>query len=415
MGKRVVVGGAGFGGLAAAFSLARLSPDVEVVLVDAERSHVYTPWLYEVATGFLFASGRKARTLLRRGARVPYEEILKYAPKNIRFRQGRVSKIDTTDKHLLFEDGMTLRFDVVILAFGSEEEDYGIPGVKLYGMPLKSIADGMRIEERLKEDLEALREGKRQEVRVVIGGAGAAGVETAAELAQYLHACTQHHLCPSGVSITLIDAAAHLLGMFPSALRERATKRAKQIGIRLRLSARITQIDADIIRTDAGSIPYDIFIWTGGIRPNRLTALSDLMRDPRGRLLADRYGCSQERKDIFVLGDGALLTDPSTGKPVPPAAWAAMREGRQVGENVARLLAGKSMKPLVFPRMYPAIVTVGGHYSVATILGVSFSGFFAFVLRRLVDFHYFFSILPFSVAIRFWWRGAELFENNNQV
>ena len=415
MQKRVVVGGAGFGGLAAALSLARQMPELEVVLVDAQRCHVYTPWLYEVATGFLFEGRRNIQTFLRRGAQVPYEEIIRYAPKNLRFRQGRVAKIDAQTKHFIFEDGISLKFDTAVLAFGSEGEDYGIPGVKEYGMPLKSIVDGVHIEERLGALLEEVRLGHRERARVVIGGAGAAGVETASELAHGMYLRTKHDVFSDAVQVMLVDAAPTILGMFSQALQRAASTRARKLGVDLRMSERITNVASDVITTDKGEIPYDLFLWTGGIRPNRLTATSSLMRDPRGRLLTNAFGQAQEHPDLFVVGDGALLIDPRTGKPVPPAAWAAMQEGKQVGMNVARMLSGVPLKTLVFPRVYPAVVTVGGHYSVATVLGISFSGFWAFVLRRLVDFHYFLSILPFRVAIKLWYRGADIFENNTHV
>lgn len=416
MQKRVVVGGAGFGGLAAALSLARLMPEIEVVLVDAHRSHVYTPWLYEVATGFLFEPGRKSRSLLRRGAHVPYEEIVRYAPGNVRFRQGHVASIDPEGKQFVFEDGMTLRYDLAILSFGSEGEDYGIPGVKEFGMPLKSLADGIRIEERLQELLFHVKnDTHKKEVKVVIGGAGAAGVETAAELAHYIHLCMAEGVCRDTMEITLVDAVPNILNAFPAHLQKAATRRAKRIGVTLRMDSAITRVDEGRITTKKGQIPYDILIWTGGIRPNRLTAGSSLQRDPRGRLQSDVFGQAKDRADLFVLGDGAVMIDPRTSKSVPPAAWAAMQEGRQVGENVARMLSGLAMRPLAYPRLYPAVVTVGGHYSVATVMGVCFSGFFAFVLRRLIDFHYFQTILPWSVAFKLWLRGAQIFEKNDRV
>jgi NADH dehydrogenase FAD-containing subunit len=416
MQKRVVVAGAGFGGLAAALSISRRLADVEVVLVDAQRCHAYTPWLYEVATGFLFERSRKVRSLLRRGAHVPYEEIVRHAPGNIRFRQGRITKIDTQEKHLVFEDGMTLQFDIVALALGSEWEDYGIPGVKTYGMPLKTVADAMHIEERLQGLLEALKFGKQEDVRVVVGGAGAAGVETAAELANYLHECTAHGLCPGAVRVSLIDTSPSILNAFPKPLREAATRRAKSVGIELYMSSAITAVDPTHVITEKGAVPYDLFLWTGGIRPNQVTAHhTDVMRDPRGRLLADAFGRSKEREDVFVLGDGASIVDPRTGRPVPSAAWAAMREGKQVGENIARMLTGTPLLPLVFPRVYPAVVTVGGHYSVATVFGICFSGRLAFFLRRCIDFHYFQSILPLRIALQLWHKGAKIFDRNDHL
>ena len=150
--KRIVILGAGFGGLVSAILLAKKNHELEIVLIDKNSEHLYTPWLYDVATSFLVKPKNKEIALLKKVSAVSIKELIKmHGFKNLRFRQAEIQGVDVKTKHVLLKSGMTLAYDFLVVALGAKTTYYGIPGMEKFALPMKTLEDGMQVQERIGE------------------------------------------------------------------------------------------------------------------------------------------------------------------------------------------------------------------------------------------------------------------------
>lgn len=410
---RVVILGAGFAGLLTALTLARRNYAGEIVLVDERAHHTYSPWLYEVATSFFGLESRAKVRKMKHSAIYSIQDILSKNP-GVRFRQARVAAAEFHDQYLVFEDGHTLRYDYLVIALGSQSEFYNIPGLAEHALPLKSIDDALLIRTRLDQLLRQLEEQKIERARVVVCGAGATGVELAAELANSIgvHGCRivrdQHCL-----EVDLLEAGPEILSPFPPALRKKARANLGRVGVNVKTDTVITEVRADRLIAKTGEIHFDACIWSGGVRPNEVLSTWGLSKDARGRLQIGDDFRVREFKNVFALGDCASFIDSRTQRTAPPTAWVAMRQGQWLGKNLPQIINGEKTNAWRLPKNYPAVIMVGGRFVVASILGAHWSGRLLYFLRRLVDLHYFLVIFPFWAGLKFWWRGTKVFELND--
>ncbi len=410
---RIVILGAGFGGLLTALTLAKQNYSGEIVLVDARDHHTYSPWLYEVATGFLLAGGKREAVLMKRSAIFPIKEIIKPWPR-LRFRQGKVVALEVHDQYVVLEDGNTLRYDQLVIALGSEPEFYNIPGLAEHCMALKSVDDALLVRDRVMALIDQTENGQKKMARVVIAGAGATGVETASELVNTIkHHCESLINCRGQVEVTLVEAGPTVLAPFPVSLQQWASARLLQLGVKLQTNSTITKVEANKIILKDAELPFDLCVWTGGVRPNSVFATWGLPKDARGRIQVDEYLRVAGLQNVFALGDGAAFIDPRTQKPAPGTAWVAMDQGKRLGDNLSRLSLGQSIRPFTLPKNYPAVLEIGGRFAVATIGGFNFKDQLAHLVRRVIDLNYFLAIFPFWRALKLWRQGTKIFEMND--
>lgn len=411
--KRVVILGAGFGGLLTALTLARKNYNGEIVLVDVRDHHTYSPWLYEVATGFISHGGALAGIIMRNSASFSIREIIK-PYQQLRFRQGLVNALEIHDQYVVFEDGHTLRYDQLVVSLGSEPEFYNIEGIADHALMLKTVPEALMVRDRIDDLVKKLENSEYKLGRIVIGGAGATGVETASELVNSINChCEKLKLCHGKIEVTLLEAGPNVLGPFPSVLQKWALKRMIELGVNVQTNTVITKVESDNLITKEGNIPFDLCIWTGGVRPNSILSTWGIPKDARGRIIVDEYLKVTGLENVYALGDNTAFTDKNTDKLAPGTAWVAMRQGKLLGDNLSRLSLGQLLKPFNLPKHYPAVMAVGGKFAVATVGGFHFKNVIAFFLRQVIDLHYFLAIFPFWRALKFWWQGTKVFEKND--
>lgn len=421
--KNIVVLGGGFGGLQAALRLGKsirklgLGDKYSVILVDKRPFHLFTPLLYEVATtSEASATARELQSLVA----YPFKTLLEGS--GAEFRLDEVLHLDITEGVVHMKNGK-LRYEYLIIALGGETNYYRIPGLEAHGLPLKNFEDALAIRERLNP---RVGEGKGL-TRVVIGGGGSTGVELAAEIREW--SCEKPHAATCNLHVTLIEGGPVILGALDPRVRAKATRRLKRLGVQILTEERIARVDIREIHLESGEkIPYDVFIWTGGVKAAPLTERLPVKREGKGRIeIHEAMECIPESPDlrvagnIYAVGDIACLYDPKTGAPSPWMARPAMMEARCAAKNIiARIKFAEGMSREVKTYTYrvpdyPYIVPVGGKYAVAKIGPFIISGFLAWVFKGIVELNYFFSIMPWYRALAVWLKGFILFIKNDRM
>lgn len=431
-GGRTVILGGGFAGLVAALRLAKGQTNEEVVLVDAGGHHVYTPWLYEVATGFLMEDDKAELKQLRESSQLSLAKVCDMAKrKNLRFRKAEVVGLDVDAKHVLLHGGKTLSYDRVVVALGSQIETFGIKGIEEYAHTLRSVGNANDIRKSLHKIVTGATTASKLQT-IIIAGAGATGVETAAELANFLQRCRERSVCPSGaIRLVLLDAAPTILSQFSPRMRNWAQTRLERLGVEIMTDTMVTKVSESSITLkprqmsddemsksscpfqEATEVDADLLIWSGGVRPNEVLKNFDLPKDKRGRVKITASMQVEGLKDVFAIGDACALTNPKTGVLVPPAAYTAIQQAKLLAGNLARSAREQSMLNMKFQKVHYWVIPLGGKYALASLGFVAFKGYFAYVLRRLIDLHYFTSILPIRFAFAFWRKSTTIFTNND--
>ncbi|MEX1061830.1 MAG: FAD-dependent oxidoreductase [Patescibacteria group bacterium] len=376
--KNIVVLGGGFGGLRTALNLEKKlgrNPDYQITLIDQNTFHLYTASLYEVASGEL-----SARCVL-----VPYAKI--FHGKKIKFLNATATKLDPKKKIIETSSGEKIPYHKLVLALGSDTEDFGIPGVAENAIGLKSSVDA----EQIYQHLLRCAVNKGAPIKVVVGGGGFTGVEVAGEL-------TEHRKCP--LAITIVEAAPRLLPGMPDKISQEVAKQLNFLGVRILTSSPIKEVKKqEVILVNGKRIPADLTIWTAGVRGSRFLNPEIFPLDKKKALLIDKNLRVKGFKDIFAVGDSA-----STG--VGWTATKAEEDGRVVAHNIAEIL--QSAKPRLKPYKVfdpPLIVPAGKKWAIAKVGSFIASGPLAVALKKLVLLYYLVTILPLDKALKAWWSG----------
>ncbi len=332
---RVVIVGAGLGGVAAARRLARAP--VEVTVVDRENYQTFSPLLYEVANCILDAEqvGHPVRALLRR------------CP-NAHFRLDEVSAADWEAKEVLLGSGERLPFDYLVLATGLPPTFHGVEGAAEYAFGLKTMEDALRLRHRTLLRLEQVAArpalvGEGHLDFVLVGG-GPTGVELAGALAEvYLHAFKRDYpeIGIDRARIVVLEMSDHLLPAFHPRLGRYAQEFLESHRVEVRLGARIERVTPDSVVAAGGErIPAGTIIWATGLGPGEVSARLGLACDPGGRVPVERDLRLPGRDDVFVIGDLAALPRRHGGLH-PQLAQFALQGGRHAAKQIERLLHGQ--------------------------------------------------------------------------
>ncbi|HEY2131274.1 MAG TPA: NAD(P)/FAD-dependent oxidoreductase [Streptosporangiaceae bacterium] len=325
---RVIVVGAGFGGLAAVHQLARGGADV--LLIDRNVYSTFQPLLYQVATGGLEPGdvSYPARAFTRRhGAR---------------FRLGELAGVDPAGRRVRLADGAQFDYDYLVLATGVSAAYYGVPGAAEHTLGLYTRRDSIELREQIMARLERLDiAGPGKQVNFTVVGGGATGVELAGALAE-LRSTALDAAFPevdlAAVHIRLVEQAPALLLPFHPRLRGYARQQLADRGVEVLLDTAIQEVRSDrVILAGGTELPSDVTVWAAGVSGPAELAGWGLPQGRGGRLLVgpDLRVRGQDR--IFALGDVALIED----QPLPQLAQPALQTGRHAAGQIRRLAAGQ--------------------------------------------------------------------------
>jgi len=369
---RVVIVGAGFGGLSAARTLAR-SP-VDTLIIDRNNYHTFHALLYQVA----------AAELEPEEISYPVRTILRGTP-NASFLMGQVERIDLDTKTVRMASHV-ISYDFLILATGSRSYFFGVSGAEENTFELKTLDHAIALRNHILCCLEQAGDEADAEIRrrlltfVIIGG-GPTGVEFAGALAELMRGPIMKDYPILGVSdirIVLLQAIDSLLADLPSHLRDYALQRLRRMGVEVRLKAVAMRVTPDGVYLKDGSfIPSATVVWTAGVRGEDLAETSGLptARDGRVRVLPSLQ--VPGHPEVYAIGDLAYVE--SDGHPLPFTAPPAIQEGALAALNIRRQLQNSNPLPFQY-RDKGSLATIGRMAAVAYIGRREFRGFGAWVL-----------------------------------
>ena len=383
MAWNVVIAGGGFGGLYAARRLERRLPrhSAHITLVADANFLLYTPLLPGAAAG----------SLEPRHVVVPLREELEWTD----IRLARVGGADPTlnELHVHTVDGRdeTLRYDQLIVALGSVSRVLKVPGLAEHAVGFKNLAEAIALRNRailhleIAESLDDPRERQEWLTFVFVGG-GYAGVEGMAELQDYVADLLERYpRCRlEGTTFLLVEAADRIMQEIPQPLAEAAMRELRGRGIEIRTGTRLERVDERSANLTTGeTIPARTVVWTTGVKPAPVVRELGLPLTDAGRIETDATMRVRGRENVWAIGDCAAVPDPAhRGKrSSPPTAQHALRQGRVVGDNVARTLSGRRLRRFRY-RTLGVFVDLGQHKAVATMLGVPLRGFPAWFAAR---------------------------------
>ena len=375
---RVVIVGAGFGGLACAQALG--GKPVKVTIVDRRNYHLFVPLLYQVATAALSPAdiARPIRRILGRFT-------------NIEVVLGTVTGVDTAARRVRLANGAELAYDKLVVATGSDYSYFGHPEWAEFAPGPKTLEDARRIRAHLLiafERAEASRDPARQDalMTTVIVGGGPTGVEMAgsvAELARHALARDFRTIDPRRAKIILIEAGPRILSAFPEKLSAYAKTVLEKIGVTVVTGEAVESIDAKGVvvagrRIDAGTV-----IWGAGIKASPAAGWLGAALDRAGRVPLNPDLSVKGVPDVYALGDMANMPD-EHGVPLPALAQVAAQQGYYVGRALVRNLKdGKPMPPFKFHNRGNTAI-VGRHAAVFDFGWMQFKGRFAWLMWAII-------------------------------
>lgn len=409
--KSVVILGAGFGGLRAAMDIAKalrrlkLLDRYEVVLVDRNDCHLFIPLLYKVA----------ASPDPKHEATCSYDISSLIAGLPIRFVNAEILSLDLATGDVALK-GETLHADYLVIALGSETNFFGIPGLSENALQLKTLESAMQIRGAITAAFAKGSQPGAAEVKIVTGGAGPNGIELAAEIRLWANQVQKEN--PNlHVSVSIVEAMPGMLNGLDARGAKIAARRLAKLGVNVMLNMKITAVSTnEIAVANTAPVPFDIFIWTGGVKTPSLLTQLPIVHDPHGKPLAKNdMACVPGTPDlklapmIYGIGDSVCFMDPKTGRSVPAVAHVAILEGQIAARNViaeikrSELAAHEFLASIYRPSEYPWIIPIGENWAVAKFGPFVFDGWLGWEFGRLVELNYLGMIMS---PVRAWkaWR-----------
>lgn len=360
----VVIVGGGFAGLTVALRLSRERPRPPIVLVEPRKQFAFLPLLYELLSGEL----------------QPWEVTPSYASlltcSGIALMEDRVHAVEWQNKELVMASGQRLAYGHLVLATGSEPNDFGVPGVKEHGLGFHTPGDVAKLRQHLKT---LQRSAKSSEPpALVIVGAGATGVELACKVAD---------LAQGRLALHLIEQGDQILPLARAFNREQAESRLRRQGVQCHLNARVESVTPDSVNfrqaERAITLNHQGLVWTAGSRPRRPQLCPEIVPSS-GRLAVDCALRSRDLPDCLILGDLAVhRSDGDDTTPSwPSTAQVAMQQGDAAARTVVALREGREPDPFQFNDL-GEMLSLGIGNATLTGLGLTLAGPLAFKMRRL--------------------------------
>ena len=382
--ERIVIVGGGAGGLELATRLGDTLGKrgrAEVTLIDKNRTHVWKPKLHEIASGSMDMSAHEVDYL----AQAHWHHF--------RFRIGEMTGLDRERREVhvapyLDDEGREVTpdrvfgYDTLVLALGSLSNDFGTPGVAAHALRLESKADAERFHARMVNAcIRAHAQTtplRPEQLHVAIIGAGATGVELAAELHRTTREVVAYGLdrvdAERDIQVNLIEAADRVLPALPPRLSEATLKLLDQLGVRVHTSAKVAEVLADGVRLEDGRrLPAELIVWAAGVKAaDFLKDLAGLETHRSNQIVVKPTLQTTRDDDIFVIGDCAACAWPEAnggkGGLVPPRAQAAHQQASHVAAQIPRRLAGKPLKDHRY-RDFGSLVSLGEYSTVGNMMG----------------------------------------------
>ncbi len=412
---RVVIVGAGFGGLRAARALG--NAPVRVTVIDRQNHHLFQPLLYWVATAGLSPADICS----------PIRGILRNQ-KNAEVFMDEVTGVDVQEQRVLMGD-RSVPYDYLVLATGAHDNYFGHPEWVHNAPGLKSIIDATSIRRKILLAFEAAEiETDPEKIKAlltfVLVGAGPTGVEMAGAIAELAHkalASDFRHIDTRMTRIVLIEAGPRILAAFPESLAQKTQQKLVSMGVEVLTGTPVTDVDEHGVVVDGERINAATIIWGAGVSASSAGKWLGAEVDRAGRVKVSNDLTIPGHPNVFVIGDTASFIQ--NEKPLPGVAQVAMQGGHYVASVISHRVKGKELNKPFYYRDKGNLATVGRSYAIVDIGNIRLTGFFAWLMWLAVHIYFLVGFRNRLVAIFQWaWtyftyaRGARLitFENEHE-
>jgi NADH dehydrogenase len=360
---RVVILGAGFGGLTAARKMAKFA---NVTVVDRHNFQTFLPLLYQVSTAGLAADhvAHPVRGALRKTG--------------VQFRMGTPISVDHKNKSVKLDSSEVLEFDYLVVALGSATADFGVPGVNEHALGMKSVHEALTIRAEVLRRFEDLCRFEDETIfSISVVGGGPTGVEMAGAFAELVRGPLkndQKHAA-AHIKINLIEAGPRILPMFSEKLSARGKKDLEKLGVNVHLNTAVKEIKSRMIEISNGNqIPSEVTIWAAGVKGEPTGAklnlpLINTRIDVENTLQVKHY------PHIFAIGDIAGFVG-ENGRMLPMVAPVALQQGRHVAQQIKRIAAGQDLKPFKYVDK-GSMATIGRHKAIVEVKSLRMTGVLA--------------------------------------
>ena len=375
---KIVIVGAGFGGITIAKSLKK--KPVEVLLIDQHNYHNFQPLMYQIATGGLEPDS----------IAYPVRRIFRNQ-KNISFRMAKVETINPETQSLHTSIG-DIAYDYLVIATGSTNNFFNFEPVKNKLLTLKSIPDALNMRSYIYQNLEKALANQKVEsidrlMNVAIVGGGPAGIELAGALSEM-----KHYVLPKDfpdldftkMQIHLYEMAPELLSAMSKQASDKTLIYLKKLGIQVYLNAKVESYDGEILKVaDGKDFETDTVIWTAGVKAAGIEGIPENSIIGGGRILVDEFNAVKNIKNVFAIGDVAACVTKENPKGLPMLAPVAQQQAKTLTSNLIKLVNNKPMKPFSYFNK-GVMATIGRNKAVVDLPGWRFQGTFAWLVWMFI-------------------------------
>ena len=382
--KNILILGAGYGGVHVAKKLSKKykkNNNVEITLIDKNPFHTLMTELHEVAGGRVHPES------------VQIELSKIFARTKVNVVTDLIEKVDTDNKTVKTTNG-NYTYDYLVVGTGSEPAFFGVPGVKENGFTLWSFEDAMKIRHHVQKMFKLAakerNEAKRKEMLTfVVAGSGFTGIEMAGELLEWkTRLAKEHNVDENEVRLMVVEAMGTILNMLDRKQADKAEKYMVKKGMTILKNSPIVEVAPNKIVLKSGEeIETNTLIWTCGIQANEEVKEYGLETARAGRLATNEFMQAVNKEEVFVVGDLNYYEE-EEGKGTPQIVEAAIQTGDVIAKNIIALMDKKKDLTKFKSNYHGFMVSIGGKYCVANLAGIKLAGFFAMIMKHLVNLHY---------------------------
>ena len=377
----ILVLGAGYGGLSTVVNLQKnIGVDVaDIVLINQNDYHYESTWLHEASAG----------TLRPDQVRYDISDVIK--ADRVKFVKATVEGIDVASKQVTTNNGV-FTYDYLVIGLGYEGETFGIPGLDKYALSIANVKAARQIREHIEYQfatwsMDEVKDDSR--LTIVVGGAGFTGIEFLGELGNRIpELCKEFDVPQEKVRIVCVEAAPMVLPGFDPELVEYAVGHLQSKGIEFSIGTPVVEATPEGVKIKKGEEEFDFIkagtvVWAAGVRGNRLIEQSGI-ENMRARVKVDKDMRAPGHKDVFIVGDCALMINEEINRPYPPTAQIAMQQGVTVAKNVVALINGHETETFV-PDLKGSVCSLGEHDAIGVVFGKKITGTKASFMKKVID------------------------------
>jgi NADH:ubiquinone reductase (H+-translocating) len=379
---KIVILGAGYGGLMTAVRLQKLVGvnEADIVLVNKNDYHYETTWLHEASAGTMHHD------------KVRYEIRNVIDKSKVEFVQDTVLEINKDEKKVILEKN-EISYDYLVIAIGGEPETFGIKGLKEFAFGITSVNSSRQLREHMEYQFATYNmeeEKKEERLSIIVGGAGFTGIEFLGELTNRIpELCHEYDVDFNKVKIICVEAAPTVLPGFDPELVKYAVSQLERKGVEFLIGTAIKECTPKGIFVAKGEDePHEIkagtVVWAAGIRGNALVEKSGF-EAMRGRVKVQLDLRAPGHDDVFIIGDSALMINEEINRPYPPTAQIAMQQGETCARNLAALIRNKTDLETFKPDIKGTVCSLGEDDAIAVVYGKKLMGTKAAFMKKVVD------------------------------